>query len=114
VADVLTLDSRVERGCLILAVSGELVRYRCGRLINGIRENLNPGVQKVIIDARGLTHMTASALAELVEIHMLLAESGRQLVLAAPSAQVRRLLVLGFLDKLILTVPAVEDALGPG
>ena len=112
--DALILDSRVERGCLILAVSGELVRYRCGRLINSIRERLNPGVQKVVIDVSRLTHMTASALAELVEIHMLLAEGGHQLILAAPSAQVRRLLVLAFLDKVIPTVPVLEDALGPG
>jgi anti-anti-sigma factor len=108
---VFSLESRVEGGCLILKASGEFTHQQCGRFYNKVRHEVVPGIRKVIVDAAGLTHMTASALGELAQIHCLLDETGCPLVLAGPSAQVRRMLLLAFLDKVIPIALTVEEAL---
>lgn len=56
--------------------------------------------------------MSTSSLAELAETHQILADAGCQLVLACPNAQVRKFLVLSFLDKLLKTTGTIEKAVG--
>lgn len=109
--DLLTLESRVENGCVILEANGEFTNYQRGRFVSAVRNAVTPGIRKVIVDANGLIHMSASALAELAEIHCLLAEDGCQLVLVSLTSQVRKMLILSFLDKVIATAPTVEAAL---
>lgn len=105
-----SLESRVESGCLIIEICGEFRRFRCGEFMNRIRHELSSSITRVILDVRGLTFMTASALAELVELHQLLAEHGCRLIVAGPTLQMRKMLIMSFLDKIIVTAPTMEDA----
>lgn len=108
---MLLLESRMQGGCLVLAVHGELTQRQCARFLNKVRHEVSPGVRRVIIDAAGLTFLTASALGELAQLYLLLTDSGASLVLAGPSAQIRRMLLLSFLDKVIPVALSVEEAL---
>jgi anti-anti-sigma factor len=110
----LILQCRVEGGCVVLEASGEFTCHHRGRFVNTIRREMQPGVRKVVVDVGGLERMTASALAELAEIHCMLAEAGCQLVMVNLTAQVRKLLLLSFLDKVIATASSVEEALASG
>ena len=108
---MLTLESRVDGDCAILEASGEFTSHQCGRFLNMVRQEVRPGIRKVIVDASRLEHMTASALAELAEIHCILAESGCRLILVGLTSQVHKMLFISSLDKIIATVPTVKDAL---
>jgi anti-anti-sigma factor len=108
---LLTLASRMENGCVILEANGEFTRHQRGRFVGAIKHAIGPGVQKVIVEASGLTQISPSALAELAEVHCMLADGGCRLVLVNLAAQVRKMLVLSFLDKVIATAPTVEAAL---
>ncbi len=106
----LEIGERVQAGCLVIEATGEFTRFQYTRFINAVRRGIKPGISRVIIDLGRLDHMSASSLAELAETYQILADAGCQLVLACPGPQVRKLLVLSFLDKLIGTADSVEAA----
>jgi len=112
VAQLLTVGVRVERGVPVLKVDGELALSGSVRILNAIRRHLGPGVKTVILDMSDVERISASALGALSEINHSLTESGCRLVLAGPGMQVRKMLVLSFLDKVIGTAGSVEEALG--
>jgi len=104
------LKNRLQAGCLVIEAAGEFTKPQCARFLNTVRRGIKPGISKVIIDLARLDHMSASSLAELAETYQILADAGCQMVLASPSAQVRKLLALSFLDKLIGTADSIEAA----
>jgi anti-anti-sigma factor len=109
--DRLKLAERIQAGCLIVEVIGEFTGTQCARIINTVRHGVGPGISRAVLDLRRLEHMSASSLAELAETHRILADAGCRLVLACPNTQVRKLLILSFLDKLIETADSVEKAI---
>lgn len=111
-SDVLMVSARLERSCVILDVSGEFTRYQFGRFIGRVRQEVRPGIRKVIVDAGGLTHMSPSALGEVAETCRVLNDGGCQLVMVGLAPRIRRMLAVSALDKLIPVALTVEDALG--
>jgi anti-anti-sigma factor len=66
----------------------------------------------LVVDLSGVTHIDASGYRTLEACQRLLHERGRELVLAAPTPRIRRLIDLLHLDAVIPTCATVEEALG--
>jgi anti-anti-sigma factor len=109
---LLTVEGRVERGVPVLRVGGELERCGSARVLSAIRLHHRPGAGKLILDMSDVERISASALAVLSEIHHSLALAGCQLILACAGMQVKKMLVLSFLDKVIRVAGSIEEAVG--
>lgn len=98
----------------ILAVSGELDLAAAGSLEEELERALTSGSGPIIIDLKDLDFIDSTGLSVLVRAHQRAEESGRQLGLVNPGAQVDRLLSLtGLADRLALSDHTLEGGV-PG
>ncbi len=90
-----------------LTVAGELDREGTARLRAQLDDAVTPGAQ-LTLDLSRVTHLSAEALAVLVHVYRRLRDSGGELVLAAVSPSVVRVLRISGLHRVL----PVADAPG--
>jgi anti-anti-sigma factor len=65
----------------------------------------------VVLDLSGVTLLAAAGLHVLLDLHVRLGRTGAHLVLAAPTAQVRRVLAAASLHETLATAPSIAEAI---
>jgi len=87
----------------VLAVSGELDLAAASSLEEELDRALSSGSQRIVVDLKSLEFIDSTGLSVLVRAHQRAQESGLELGLVNPGAQVERLLSLtGLTDRLTL------------
>ena len=87
----------------MLAVSGELDLAAASSLEEELDRALSSGSQRIVVDLKSLEFIDSTGLSVLVRAHQRAQESGLELGLVNPGAQVERLLSLtGLTDRLTL------------
>ncbi len=78
----------------ILAVAGPLVLERFGALKQEVRELVDAGWRKVVLDLREVAYVDSIGVAEIVRAHTMLTSRGGRLTLVGLPERVRELLDL--------------------
>jgi anti-sigma B factor antagonist len=105
------VEARSEGRLQVLAASGELDLAAAASLEEELDRALGSDSDRIVIDLRGLDFIDSTGLSVLVRAHQRAQESGRELGLVNPGAQVERLLTLtGLAER--LTLPDGGDSAG--
>jgi anti-anti-sigma factor len=88
-----------------LRVDGEL-DLATARVLAAHLDPLPGGAGDVVVDVSGIRFVDSTGLSVLVQAHHTARSAGRRLVLAAPSARVRRLLEITALDDVLTVIDA--------
>jgi anti-anti-sigma factor len=97
------VEAHTEAGARVLAVGGELDLAAASSLEAALSEALGSGSKLIVVDLRELEFIDSTGLSVLVRAHQQAQDSGVELGLVNPGAQVERLLSLtGLADRLTL------------
>jgi len=96
-----SFSSNVRHGCLVVALSGDLDVRQAADTVSTLTAAAAADT-RIIVDLAGLTFLDCAGLAALVSVRKQARQAGGELLLAAPSQQVARLL---FLTGLIAALP---------
>lgn len=97
------VEAHSDGGARVLAVSGELDLAAASSLEEELDRALSSGSQRIVVDLKSLEFIDSTGLSVLVRAHQRAQESGLELGLVNPGAQVERLLSLtGLTDRLTL------------
>lgn len=110
------MSARPGRGCTVVRVSGELDMDTRPMLEDFLREVVDAGARRVVLDFAGVPFMDSSGLGLLVETLKRLGDTGGRLCLADAQESVRNVLVLSAVDMVLDvydTVAAAEDDMPP-
>ena len=110
------MSVRPGRACTVVRVSGELDMDTSPMLEDCLREVIDAGARRVVLDLAGVAFMDSSGLSLLVLTHRRLADVGGRLCLADVRETVRYVLVLSALDRVLgmyESVAAAEDDMPP-
>ncbi|MGI5260602.1 STAS domain-containing protein [Streptomyces angustmyceticus] len=102
------IDTRQDRGAVILSVAGPLDLDSVGPLDEALRRAAHDGVERVVVDLSAVTFADSSTVNVLIQAYDAL---GPALRLAAPSAVLERLFALTGLDTVLPLYGAVGAAL---
>jgi anti-sigma B factor antagonist len=95
----------------ILAIQGEVDLANAPDLRHRLRDLLENRGRSVVVDLSGVDYMDSSGIAVLIEGMRWAQRTRVQLVLAAPSQQVRMVMELAKLNAFFVTEPSVEQAI---
>lgn len=95
----------------VLRPGGDLDQTTAPALAAALEESVEQH-RHLVVDLSGVTHIDTSGYRALEACQRRLHERGRELVLAAPTPRIRRLIDLLHLDAVIPTCATVEEALG--
>ena len=96
----------------VLDVRGDLDVYSSPTLRHQILDRIQRGDCRIIIDLEHVEFLDSAGVAVMINGLRLARNSDGTLVLVQPGDQVRRMLELTNLDKVLQTFPSVEDAAG--
>jgi anti-anti-sigma factor len=101
----LDIHTAIDGPTAVVRVEGELDASTAALLDDALRRiaGADGATERVVIDSRGLAFIDSSGLSVLVAAHKRLKKDGSELVVAAPSAPVRRLFDIAGLDR-VLTI----------
>lgn len=112
--DPFGISSRAEAGWAVLDVHGDLDVYTAGSLRTEISDRIDAGHARIVINLEHVDFLDSTGVSVMIG-GLKLARGGQgTLVLARPCDQVRRMLHLTNLDKVLLSFASVEDALTDG
>ena len=106
------LSSRPGRDCTVVEVQGVLDMTTDPPFRQMLRQVIDSGVRRVVVDLAGVRLLDSSGLATLVLMFKALAKDGGVLCVAAPRPLVRSVLAITSVDRVITvydTVQAAED-----
>jgi anti-sigma B factor antagonist len=106
----LQIDRHGDGSRAVLATNGELDLATAPLLASEALELIEDGARDVIVDLSGLTFCDSSGLSAFVRIANRLNPSAGRLVLAGPTAIVRRVLDVSGLDMTLVVVDDMEAA----
>ncbi len=112
----LQLSARAGRGCTVVRVAGELDMETGPQLQDYLREFVDAGARRLVLDFTDVPFMDSSGLGLLVDVVKLLRDRNGRLCLAAVQDPVRNVLVLSAVDQVVDvygTVAAAEDGTPP-
>ena len=112
----LQLSARPGRGCTVVRVAGELDMETGPQLQDLLRDVVDAGARRLVLDFTGVPFMDSSGLGLLVDVVKLLRDRDGRLCLAAVQEPVRNVLVLSAVDQVVDvfdTVQAAEDDMPP-
>jgi anti-sigma B factor antagonist len=112
----LQMSVRPGRACTVVRVSGELDMDSSPMLEDCLREVIDAGARRVVLDFAGVTFMDSSGLSLLVQSLKRLGDLGGRLCLADVQKPVRYVLVLSAVDTVLCVydaVAAAEDDMPP-
>jgi anti-sigma B factor antagonist len=112
----LQMSARPGRACTVVRVSGELDVDTSPMLEDCLREVIDAGARRVVLDFAGVTFMDSSGLSLLVLWLKRLGDLGGRLCLADVQKPVRNVLVVSAVDRVLEvydSVAAAEDDMPP-
>ena len=102
--EALDIHTAMDGPTALLRVEGELDAATAPVLEEALRRAANEGAnERLVLDFSNLTFVDSAGLSVLVAAHKRLQRDGAELVVAAPSAAVRRLFDIAGLDR-VLTI----------
>jgi anti-sigma B factor antagonist len=104
------LDSRTECGWTVIDVRGDLDVYTSPTLRHLILDCINRGDSRIIVDLEHVDFLDSAGVSVMVNGLRLASSWDTTLVFVHPGGQVRRMLRLTHLDKMLHTFTTVEDA----
>ena len=96
----LTIEVRPSAGSLTLALMGEL-DLSSAPTLRACLEQLDPGVEEIVVDLTDVSFMDSTGLALLVSTEHTLTTRGGRLTVRRPSGAVRRVLMVSGVDQLV-------------
>jgi anti-sigma B factor antagonist len=109
------VEARSQGQVYVLALGGELDLAAASSLDEELGQALQSGSQVIVIDLKDLEFIDSTGLSVLVRAHQRAQETGLQLGLINPGAQVERLLSLtGLAQRLTLDQAALDQLSQPG
>ena len=99
------------RGVVCLSITGEIDLSNATDLSAQLQAAAESDGRGVILDLRELRYIDSSGIKVLVKAHLDARGAGGQIVLAAATANVQRLLTITGLDGLMPMFPTIEEAL---
>ncbi len=105
------VEARSEGKTYVLAVSGELDLAAASSLEEELGQALESGSEVIVVDLADLDFIDSTGLSVLVRAHQRAQETGLQLGLVNPGAQVERLLSLTGLTQRLTLDQSVSDQL---
>ncbi len=106
----LQLSARAGRGCTVVRVAGELDMETGPQLQDYLREFVDAGARRLVLDFTDVPFMDSSGLGLLVDVVKLLRDRNGRLCLAAVQDPVRNVLVLSAADQVVDVFATVEAA----
>ena len=105
------LDPVEGSSAVVMRCSGEVDAHTCARLESAMKEILDGGLTRVIVDLTGVPYMASRGLGVLISARKLIEDSGGGLVLLNPNEAVTSAIeVLGF-DSVFDIVATEKDAI---
>jgi anti-sigma B factor antagonist len=101
---------RSEGDWTVLDVRGDLDVYSSPTLRHQIHDRIRRGDSRIIVDLEHVDFLDSAGVAVMISGLRLASKSDGTLVLVQPSDQVRRMLQLTNLDRVLQTFRSVEDA----
>ena len=106
----LSLIPRHVGGVFVIDIAGKLTMYEDG-LRNCVRESLDAGERRFVLNLRDVSYMDSAGLGQLVTAYIKVINAGGNLRLLSPGPRVRRLLEITRLDS-VFTILENETAIG--
>lgn len=97
-------------GVPVLVLSGRLTLESFGQLKDRVRRLVDDGTSQLILDLRGVSYVDSIGVAELVRSHVIFANRGGRLLLAAVPPHLTQLLRLTKLDQIVESSRSLDDA----
>lgn len=110
------LATRPGRECTVVEVAGDLDMATAPQLRAGLQRLLDAGTRNVVLDLAGAGFMDSSALGTLVVMFKAFRDGAGRLCVAAVQHQVRSVLAVTSVDRVIdvyESVQAAEDSMPP-
>jgi anti-anti-sigma factor len=101
-------------GAVVLAVTGELDLGSAGLLDQAFQSLVDSGTKLVIVDLRELEFIDSTGISLLVKAHRAAERDGTRFAVAGARPQVRRLLSLTGLTKMLTIIGSPEELIGVG
>lgn len=108
----LSVSVRTERGATVVRVSGELDLASHGKLEDALARALDSAPELVVVDLAEVEFMDVVGMRAILRSRERAGSAGKQLVLAAPTPGVRRLLSLTGQQQAFRTFASVPEAIG--
>src|SRR5258707_3765717 len=102
--------ARTEGGWAVLDVQGDLDVYSSDGLRHQILDRIDKGDRRIIVDLEDVDFLDSTGVSVMLSGLRLARDSNGTLVLVQPGDQVRRMLELTHLDKVLHAFPSVENA----
>jgi anti-sigma B factor antagonist len=106
--------SRTEKGWAVFDVQGDLDVYSSDGLRHQILDRIDKGDSRIIVDLEHVDFLDSTGVSVMVSGLRLASNQNGTLVLVQPGDQVRRMLKLTHLDKVLHAFPSVENAVNLG
>jgi anti-sigma B factor antagonist len=102
-ADAMPIEAQVEHigHDLVVHLSGEIDLVTAPALTELCQREVDPSVQRIVIDVSRVGFFDSSGLAALVEIRNRFTPEGARLVLRSPNAALRRLLAITRIEEIV-------------
>jgi len=107
----LTVTSRREGDAAVVALDGELTVFSSPMLRDRLREVVDAGPKRVVLDLSNVRYVDSSGVATFVEALRLARQAGGDMALAHVNPRVRGVLEIARLDTLFPIADSVEEAL---
>lgn len=106
------MDSQITQSgqVTIVAPKGNLDAAAAGKLRRTLREFIDQGKTRLVVDLGGVPYIESAGLGELVSAMKRAREAGGDLRLCAPQGEVLRIFEVTWLNRAILLYPTRQDA----
>jgi len=108
------VETVVQDNRLIVKLKGRLAGNVCDEFADSIMPVINADISDVIIDLEGLEYMSSSGLGIIIRLHRDLSDMDKKLLLAAANKNVREILEISNINKLIPMYTSMEEACKQG
>jgi len=101
--ELLTIETTLAQGALVITLSGELDIAGAPVLLDALMRSVQSEVAEVLCDLGSVTYIDSSGISVLLTARKRLHSLGRELVLVAPSGRVTKVLEIAGISSLFVT-----------
>ena len=105
------LDTQADPPTAVAAISGDACNTQSDQLTQALAQLAEQPTDIVVLDLSGLKFIASVALAQLIEFHLKLKQTGKQLRIAGASPQIEGVFRTTQLIKVFPLYPSIDDAL---
>lgn len=107
----LTVESAEQAGWTVLSLTGDLDVYTAPRLKEAIAKSVDDGAKQLALDLSEVRFLDSTGLAVIVGGLKRAKENDGALILVAPNEQIRRILTITDLIKILVVKDSIESVL---